>query len=153
MEDPNLFNVMITRAKRSLIVLSSGDLPATGLLADYLRWAATAPRPPVDQPPKDAWTARLAVALLDAGQRVRTGYPVGRWTVDLVVGDGTGAMAVATTVHPDGPDAHLARHLALARAGWHQAEAFPGDHDGDVVVTALALAELARRTGAPTTTI
>ena len=52
-------------------------------------------------------------------------------------------MAVATRPHPDGPDAHMARHLALGRAGWRQSEAFPADHDGNVVTAALALSALA----------
>lgn len=139
LEDPNLFNVLVTRARRRLIVLSSGDDPTTGLLADYLRWAATPPIPPAEEPPGDEWTSRLATVLRDAGTHVRTGYPVGRWRIDLVVGEGAMAVGVTTRVHPDGPVAHLRRHLALASAGWNQTAAFPSDRDGDVVATALAL--------------
>ncbi len=147
LEDPNLFNVLVTRAKRRLIVLSSGDEPTTGLLADYLRWARTPPRPPAPAPTDNGWTARLAAVLVDAGTPVHAGYPVGRWTVDLVVGDGESAVGVATRLHPDGPDAHLARHLALACAGWRQSEAFATDHDGDAVTVALALAAMSLTAG------
>jgi hypothetical protein len=142
LEDPHLFNVLVTRARRQVIVLASVDSPPPGLLADYLRWAEHGPAPDPGLAPNDEWTARLAGVLRDAGTPVRTGYPVGRWRIDLVVGTGPTAVAVATRVHPDGPGAHIRRHLALARAGWHQAEAFPSDHDGDPVATALALGDL-----------
>lgn len=137
LEDPNLFNVLVTRARHRLVVLVSGDEPTTGLLADYLRWARTPPVAPPDATPADDWTGRLAEAVRDAGTVARTGYPVGHWEVDLVVGEGEAAVAVATRLHPDGPARHLDRHLALHRAGWSQAEAFRTD--GDAVRAALAL--------------
>lgn len=142
LEDPHLFNVLITRARQRMVVLVSGDAPTSGLLSDYLRWAEQPPGPPASVTPTDEWTRRLLGVLVDAGVPVRSGYPVGRWLVDLVVGDGASARAVTTRVHPDGITAHVHRHLALHRAGWQQAEAFPTDHDGDPVATALALREL-----------
>ncbi len=145
LEDPNLFNVLVTRARHRLIVLASVDDPPPGLLADYLRWAATPPAPEPGEPPTDRWTADLARVLGDGGVPVRTGYPVGRHRVDLVVGDGPDAVAVTTTVHPDGTDAHVRRHLDLARAGWRQTAAFDADATADPVAAALALGHLLGR--------
>ncbi|MFD0971103.1 DEAD/DEAH box helicase, partial [Plantactinospora endophytica] len=42
--DPNLFNVMVTRARRRMVVLTSQSAP-NGLLGDYLRYAAVPPEP------------------------------------------------------------------------------------------------------------
>lgn len=140
LEDPHLFNVLVTRARRRLVVLASIDDPPPGLLADYLRWADAPMAPAEGGPAADEWTARLAEVLGDAGVAIRTGYPVGRWLVDLVVGADVGAVAVATGVHRDGSAAHIRRHLSLARLGWRQGEAFPTSHDGDPVAAALALA-------------
>ncbi|HWJ62460.1 MAG TPA: ATP-binding protein [Acidimicrobiales bacterium] len=145
LEDPNLFNVLVTRARHRLIALVSEPTPTAGLLADYLRWADRPPTQPPDVGAPDRWTQDLASVLADQGVPHRVGYPVGRWTVDLVLGDGPGAVGVATHVHPAGPTAHIDRHLALALAGWRQAEAFPVTHDGDPVTTALALSDLVRR--------
>lgn len=138
LEDAHLFNVLVTRARRRLVALVSGELPSTGLLADYVRWAGQPPPIPVDQAGGDGWTRALADVLTDAGERVRVGYEVGRWTVDLVVGEAR-PVAVATRVHPDGPAAHLERYVALHRAGWHQTEAFAVSTEGDAVAAALAL--------------
>jgi very-short-patch-repair endonuclease len=44
--------------------------------------------------------------------------PVGGYTVDLAIGEGTAAIGVECGVHPGGIDAHIARHSALRRAGW-----------------------------------
>ncbi|WP_421118470.1 AAA domain-containing protein [Aquihabitans daechungensis] len=142
LEDPHLFNVLVTRAKQQMIVLVSVEDPPSGILADYLRWAADpAPRPP-DHGAADAWTKQLATVLRDSGTEVRTGYEIGRWTMDLVIGPPHGAVAVTTRVHPDGIGAHIERNLSLDRMGWRQAEAFPAGPHGDAVATALALAHL-----------
>ncbi|MCB0961831.1 MAG: AAA family ATPase [Acidimicrobiales bacterium] len=139
LEDPHLFNVLVTRARQRMIVLSSVDDPPPGLLAEYLRWASSPPPVPADVGPADAWTEQVATAVRDQGVAVHPGYRVGPWVIDLVVGDGAGAVAAATRVHPDGPDAHVRRHLALQRAGWRQAEAFPSDEPGAAVRAALDL--------------
>ncbi|WP_426571163.1 DEAD/DEAH box helicase [Aquihabitans sp. McL0605] len=142
LEDPNLFNVLITRARQRFVVLVAHDAPHQGLLADYLRWADHEPEQPPDAGPADPWTAAVAGVLHDQGTTVRAGYRVGRWTIDLVVGDRADAVAVATRVHPDGPQAHIERHLALDLASWRQAEAFPATFDGDAVATAMAITDL-----------
>lgn len=139
LEDPNLFNVLVTRARRRMVVLASVDDVPPGLLADYLRWASRPPAPEADAGAADAWTAQLASLVADQGVEVRLGYRVGTWTVDLVVGDGPHALGVATRVHPEGPHRHVQRHLALHRAGWHQAEAFPSTEPGAAARLALDL--------------
>ena len=70
---------------------------------------------------------------------MRTGYPVGRWTVDLVVGDGDDAVAIECVPHPDGPAAHLERHRLLTRMGWQVRDAFPTRWEGDPVRAAVSL--------------
>lgn len=144
-EDPNLFNVMVTRARHRLVVVTSLTDAPDGLVADYLHHAEQPPGPPEGAPPDDRWTAALATELERSGLACRTGYPVGRWQLDLVLGDGDDAVAVETRVHPAGPGAHIDRHLQLCRAGWRIVEAFPSRHDDDPVRAALAVVAEARR--------
>ena len=49
---------------------------------------------------------------------MRFDYPVGEFRVDVVATNGSQALGVMWGVHPDGPEAHVRRHLALAQAGW-----------------------------------
>ena len=139
-EDPNLFNVMVTRARRRLIVVTSlGQLPRSTLLGSFLEYASHGPRRPTSRRPVDEWTSSLASELSAAGLSVRSGYPVGCWTLDLVVGDGHTARSLETRVHPDGPRAHIDRRLQLLRGGWHVVDAFPSRFDRDPVRAAVAL--------------
>jgi len=69
---------------------------------------------------------------------------VGRWTVDLCAGVGPGAVALDCLVHPDGPEAHVARHRALRRAGWRVVDAFASRWDGDAAAAAVELGNLLR---------
>ncbi|MDP9792098.1 hypothetical protein J2S43_000610 [Catenuloplanes nepalensis] len=134
--DPNLFNVLITRARRRLIVLTAQERPA-GLLGDFLRYAAEPPRP-AHAPPDAAkgWAARLGRELAESGVPVRADYPAGRWSVDLCAGE-TGLIC---RVHPDGPAAHIERQRTLRRAGWRLLDAFPTRWDGNAARAALDLA-------------
>jgi hypothetical protein len=145
--DPNLFNVMVTRARQRMAVLTSLRAP-DGLLADYLAYARRPPSPPTlaDDPP-DRWTADLAGELRRLGLPVRAGYPVGRWRVDLVVGAGADAAGLICAVHPDGADAHVDRQRTLLRAGWRLHDAFPSRWSGDAVRAALELGLLAGGVG------
>ncbi|GAA2618946.1 hypothetical protein GCM10010436_23240 [Paractinoplanes durhamensis] len=144
--DPHLFNVMITRARRRLVIVSS--LPeADGLLGDYLTYAAAplmldAPEPP---PAPAGWIAELTTELQNIDISVKSGYRVGPWTVDLCVGD----VGVLCGPHPDGPDAHLARQRALHRAGWRLIDAFPSRWNGDPRRAALELAAAQRQVSVP----
>lgn len=126
-EDPNLFNVMTTRAKHHLVAVHSFD-PANlprGLLADWFRWEESPPKPHLANRVSDhRWTNELAEALRAEDLRVVINYPVAGWEIDLAIGTGVKAIGVETRVHPEGPDAHIARHLTLRRAGWNLNEAF-----------------------------
>ncbi len=139
--DPNLFNVMTTRARRKLIVVTA--LTGTGkpgeLIGDYLTYSEQPPAPPSAGDDPSGWTGALATELGRAGLEVRPGYPVGHWRVDLCVGSGPDAVALVCDLHPDGPAAHIERHRALHRAGWRVVEAFPTRWAGDAPRAAVEL--------------
>ena len=140
--DPHLFNVLITRARERLVVVTSLT-SATGLLGDYLAYAE---KPPPPDPGADAtgWAATLSAELHRLGLPVRPGYPVGAWPLDLCVGPAETAIGVLCGVHPDGPAAHLARQRALHRAGWRLVDGFPSRWQGDPRRAALEIAETLR---------
>ncbi|MEU6249391.1 AAA domain-containing protein [Glycomyces sp. NPDC047010] len=141
----NLFNVMVTRAREHLHVVTALDDPG-GLVGEFLDYADRAPSALIgDGAPDGEWPAKLADALSGADAAVRPGYPVGHWKIDLVVGEGDAAFGVVCAVHPDGPRAHLDRHRALRRAGWRLLDAFPSTYSDDASRAAVAvLAELGR---------
>ena len=147
-EDPHLFNVMVTRARDRVEVVTSltttaDGRPRRGLLADYLRHAERSLGPAADPATVGRWTRRVAehvdpdVAIVGyrAGGHVvdialdvplaRTG---GSRLDDAVTHDGATAgrrpAGIVCGVHPDGPDAHVERHLALLAQGWDLFEAF-----------------------------
>jgi hypothetical protein len=137
--DPNLFNVMITRARLQMIVVTS--LPpdgANGLIADYLEYSEHPPRPPAGGDGV-GWAGALARELTRAGVRVRAQYPVGPWRVDLCVGEGVSAYGAICGVHAEGIAAHVERHRSLRRAGWRLVDAFPSRWGGDAARAALEL--------------
>ncbi|MCC5951768.1 MAG: AAA family ATPase [Acidimicrobiia bacterium] len=139
-EDPNLFNVMVTRARQRLVVVTSLREPPAGLLADFLRHAERPPQLPPPLTPADTpWVRQLATELDRAGVVVRQHYPVGAMTLDLVVGDGADAVGLECAVHPAGPTAHIVRHRVLRRMGWRLLEAWPTRFDGDVARAAVVL--------------
>jgi hypothetical protein len=141
-DDPPLFTVLMTRARRHLTIVLSGEPPAGGLLADYLAQADDPPGRPPSAGGVPAWAAALGADLEAAGLTVTRGYPTGRHAVDLCVGDGDHGLAVVCGVHPDGSAAHVRRHLALVRAGWTVFEAFPSrwqERRGELVVELLRL--------------
>jgi hypothetical protein len=154
-EDPHLFNVMVTRARRTLVVVTS--LPpvdrssTSGLVEQYLAHADRPPPPaaPVDGAAVAPWTASLARELGAAGVTARTSYPVGRWTVDVCLGDGETALGLDTGVHPDGATAHIARHRMLGAAGWRLLDAYATRWDGDATAAAVEFATLVRSVPAP----
>jgi hypothetical protein len=125
-QDPGRFNVMVTRARKRLIIVHSfapEDLPR-GLMSDYFRAADSPPPLSGQDTPRSQWVHDVAGALGGTDTRVLTGYQVAGWTIDVAVGDGDAAIGVECTVHPDGPDAHIERHLTLRRAGWTLTDAF-----------------------------
>jgi hypothetical protein len=142
--DPNLFNVMVTRARKHMTVVTSLRSPE-GIVGDYLRYAEHPPTPShADNDPPDEWAAALAGELRHAGLPVRFAYPVGRWQVDLCVGAEQDAVGLICGVHPDGVEAHVERQRTLLRAGWRLLDAFASRWSGDPVRAAI---ELARQAG------
>lgn len=127
LEDPNLFNVAITRAKRRLIVLTSvrpSDIPA-GLLQSFLLHAET--RGVADDVPDQFdsnFEREVAEALRVAGYRVISQYPSAGYSIDLVATNGRDSLAIEcdgpTHFQADGTytTEDVQRHLVLRRAGW-----------------------------------
>jgi hypothetical protein len=138
-EDPNLFNVLVTRARKKAIVVTSLGAEVGGLLGTYLAHADTHPRPPEPVPVALSWARALATELERNGLSVRIGYPVGRWVVDVCVGDGDEAVALECGVHPEGIASHIERHRALVQAGWAVRDASASQWEGDAVRAALEL--------------
>lgn len=132
----NLFNVMVTRARERLVVVTSNPNPP-GLAGEYVRWSQPLENLVRDVDDPDGWTDRVARAVQDTGVTTRVGYRVGRHVVDLVIGSGEDAVAVDCSPHPDGPEAHLDRALLLRRTGWRTADAFQsrwGDRVGQLAI-------------------
>lgn len=152
--DPNLFNVLVTRARHRMVVVTSLT-SAQGVVGEYLAHAERPPAgaappafPPATSPDAD-WRVRLGAELRHAGLAVRTDYPVGPWLVDLCVGDGDAAVGLICRVHPDGVDAHLERQETLRRAGWRLMDAFPSRWAGDPVRAVLDIASALHAPVAP----
>ena len=53
--------------------------------------------------------------------------------------DAIDTYSKAKAIHPDGVDAHIARHLALDALGWTQIHAFRVRFDADPVPVAMDL--------------
>jgi len=124
-EDPHLLAVLLTRARRQVVVVLAGEPPTDGLVADYLRQADAPPGPPRPVGGPSPWVDALADDLGAAGVRVVAGYPTGGHVVDLCLGDERSFCGVVAAVHRDGAIAHVDRQLALRRAGWPLRDAFP----------------------------
>jgi hypothetical protein len=142
--DPNLFNVLVTRARQRMIIVTSltgSAEPANSgaLVADFLAFSQNGPAPPEPAQPDHPWTTALAAELRRAGPPVRFDYPVGRWRVDLCIGEGPASYGLTTRVHPAGAAAHRARQQSLTRAGWRLVDAYPSRWNGDPVRAALEL--------------
>ncbi|WP_232050612.1 DEAD/DEAH box helicase [Actinoplanes sp. OR16] len=137
--DPQLFNVMVTRARKR-IVLVTGLSSMDGLIGDYVEWADTPSVTPGDisemSEMSPTWITALATELRRLGVPVRAGYMVGDWSIDLVAGTPDRFLGVFGTVGPQ----HVARQTALHRAGWQLIDAFPSRWHGDPRRAALEIA-------------
>jgi hypothetical protein len=136
-EDPHLFAVLMTRARRNIIMLVSVDPPDRGLVADYLAQAGTPPGPPKATGRVCQWAHSIADDLRAAGFVAYEGYPTGRHVLDLCCGWNLRDIDIECQVHPDGPDAHIERYLALSRRGWQFVDAYPSrrrDRRAELVV-------------------
>ncbi|MEN3614812.1 ATP-binding protein [Plantactinospora sp. ZYX-F-223] len=119
--DPNLFNVMVTRARRRMVVLTSQSAP-NGLLGDYLRYAALPPEPrgePVAVPGTSAagraggGTSRSAQAR-PAAAATTAGSPAGAGSLASIAVRGPAPVRAGSPV-PGGWADELA--VELARIG------------------------------------
>lgn len=141
-QDPHLFAVLATRARRRLVVLLSSPPPSRGLLADYLSEADSPPRRPRPAGAPDPWMASVAEGLRAAGIPTVALYPTGRHTVDVCAGDEKRFLGLECSVHTAGPTAHIERHLALRRAGWELSDAYSsrwGERTGELLVELTSL--------------
>lgn len=118
-EQPNLFNVMVTRARRHMVVVTPLEPDTTTRLGRFLGWSEHAPAP-IDCPETSGRPGAddLGHLLRDRGIAVRFDYPVGQHAIDLVATGSGRSIAVMCGVHPDGPAAHRRRHIELVQAGW-----------------------------------
>jgi hypothetical protein len=142
--DPHLFNVMTTRARRRLVVVTALE-SADGLLGDYLAYASAAlGHPPGIADLPGGWVGELAAELERLEVVVRVGYRVGPWVIDLCVGSDDQPVGVFCGPHPDGVEAHVERQRALHRAGWRLIDAFASRWAGDPRRAALEVAAAQR---------
>ena len=151
--DPNLFNVLVTRARRRMVVVTSLT-SAQGVVGEYLATRSALRPAPLHRPSTGHFAGRGlagAARCRTASRRpvVRMDYPVGSWHVDLCVGDGDAAIGLICRVHPDGVDAHLERQDTLRRAGWRLMDAFASRWADDPVRAALDIASALRTPVAP----
>jgi AAA domain len=150
-EDPNLFNVMVTRARRHLVVVTSLPAPTVatpaGLVDAFLAHADRPPRRVSGGTDPSPWAAALVYELRALGVEAMADYPVGRWVVEVCAGSGADALAVETAVHPDGAAAHIERHRSLRRTAWHVFDGYPSRWDGDATRAAFDVAEVVRSRG------
>ncbi|MGH9185914.1 MAG: DEAD/DEAH box helicase [Acidimicrobiales bacterium] len=139
-EDPHLFSVFVTRARKRLRFLYSADPPEAGLVAGYLAQANSTRGRPKAAGTVGRWTAAIAADLASAGLPISIAYPSGRHVVDVCLDDHARSTGIECEVHRDGADAHIERHLALHRAGWDLLDAYQsrwGDRRGELVVNLI----------------
>ncbi len=126
LQNPNLFNVLVTRARREMVVVTSIEPNELrpGLLSEYLRYAEHPPLPSENAGKARGWPGELFRELAAFGLTVGVDYPVAGWMVDLVVGSGGDAFGVQCQIHPGGVETHIEQYLALRRAGWDLVDAY-----------------------------
>lgn len=139
-EDRNLFNVMVSRARQRMDVVTDVEPDDRTMLGRFVQWSHQPPPPAPSDTPGDGPALRLGKAFGDAGVEVRYHYPVGRHHVDVVVRVGERVLGVVCGVHPDGPDAHIDRHLALRHTGWRLVDLVPALDDAAMAAQAIEIA-------------
>ncbi len=133
MNNDNLFNVAVTRARRRQVIFTALDprqLPPDHLLNDYLNYAADLLEEDATPQPKHTGTEfeREVAAALRArsGYTIYLGYPVAGFAVDVVAQRGSQALAIACDGDPQARTVHadeasldtLGGQAILERAGW-----------------------------------
>ena len=132
MNNDNLFNVAVTRARHRQVIFTGLDarhLPHEHLLGQYLDYASECLEPDKPEDHSAGGTAferEVGQALRQRGIEVYIGYPVAGFAVDLVAEHGGRALAIAC----DGDPEHhaplpgevtlntIAGQTILERAGW-----------------------------------
>lgn len=127
LEQPNVFNVSITRAKDKLIVFSSvknTDLPH-GILNDFLTYAEKTIDEKISDDLYDSkFEKEVATALRNMGYKVWPQFKVAGFKIDLVVGNNDNFIAVECDgpthfdVEERAPYHDSWRQGILERAGW-----------------------------------
>jgi hypothetical protein len=133
LNNENLFNVAVTRARRRQVIFTALDprhLPPDHLLGEYLSYAADClePERPEELPAHGTtFELELAGSVREAcGCDVFVGYPVAGFHVDVVAQRGSQALAIACDGDPERPPAPadaisvdgVAGQAILERAGW-----------------------------------
>lgn len=134
---PNLFNVMVTRARRKMIVLNSAPDPP-GLAGEYIRHADPLSRQQETKSHSRLWPTRVAAALADTGLDFWPNYFVGKHRLDFALVKDGKPTALIVEPHPEGATAHADRELALRRLGWVPRDAFESrwsERLGELAVT------------------
>jgi hypothetical protein len=132
LNNDNLFNVAVTRARRRQVIFTALDprnLPADHLLRAYLTYAADCLEPDDPAPDPDAGTTysrALASALhTHGGYTTWLDYPVAGLNIDVVAQHGAQALAIAADGDPeasstpgDGSLERVGAQAILERVGW-----------------------------------
>ncbi|HEX6816747.1 MAG TPA: AAA domain-containing protein, partial [Ktedonobacterales bacterium] len=135
LNNENLFNVAITRARRRQVIFTALDprhLPLDHLLGEYLSYAQDcleAEKPEEIGGRGSRFEDDVAQALRERGEySVYVGYPVAGFTVDVVAQRGTQALAIACDGDPERPSSAASANALsldstggqaiLERAGW-----------------------------------
>lgn len=133
LNNENLFNVAVTRARRRQVIFTGLDprhLPPGHLLGEYLSYAADCldgENPDAFKHGGTTFERALADVLSQRGEyAVYLGYPVAGFAVDLVAQRGNQALAIACDGDPErtSPDPNaltldsVAGQAILERAGW-----------------------------------
>ncbi len=145
LNDPSLFNVMVTRARRRMVVVTSLDRPH-GLAGDYVRHGEEAPvAMPQSTDRAHGWGDEVLSALSDVGLEVEADYRVGSFVVNAIVrnavGPNGGPVAICCRLGPD----DVERELALHRLGWYVGYALVSEWSGRLPQLAVELSARLRR--------
>jgi hypothetical protein len=118
---------ILGRARRDLVVVHDGGAAAGAVvpLIEDVGEGRSRPARTASGRTLDPWTAAVVAVLEEAGFAPLTAWSSGRHVIDVAALRPAGPTAVLTSIHADGVDAHIDRHLELSRAGWRVIEVFP----------------------------